>query len=78
LWLDTVSPATAPLMEARAETLWFLHTGGVSKLHYLWAKMAFTLLLEVHTIWNKLITSIIYVNLHIIQKSQQFASHHQV
>jgi len=66
-------------MEARAETLWFLHTGEVSKLHILWAKTAFTLLLEGQTIQNKLITSIIYVNLYnIIHTSQQFVSHHQV
>jgi hypothetical protein len=51
-------------MEACAETLWFLHTGGVSKLHILWAKTAFTLLLEGQTIKNKEITSIIYVNLY--------------
>ena len=66
-------------MEACAETLWFLHTGVVSQLHYMWTKTAFTLLLEGQTIQNKLITSIIYVNLYnIIHTSQQFVSHQQV
>lgn len=31
----------------------YLHTGGVSKLHHLWAKTAFTLLLEGQTIQKK-------------------------
>jgi hypothetical protein len=74
-----LTQSVQPLVEARAETVWFLHTGVVSKLHYLWAKTAFTLLFEGQTIQNKVITSIIYVNLYdIIPTSHQFVSHHEV